>query len=128
MATWLWAAGALAVGERTIGAGGGRDADATGFVLPRAGVRIKYSGNFSVFDNGTENHAGETSDAVLIDGVAEDRLAPSRTRPFAIQTVGLRLDLALPTTAADLADGGAAEIQRLVPMLVQRGLLPARVD
>lgn len=125
MATWLWAAGAIAVGERTIGAGGGRDADGAGFVLPRSGMRVKYSGNFSVFDNGTEVHPGETGEAALIDRIAADRFAPSRTRPFAIQAVGLRPDLALPTSADDLSDGGAAALQRMLGMLVQRRLLPA---
>ncbi|ELX07985.1 hypothetical protein Jab_2c00260 [Janthinobacterium sp. HH01] len=123
MATWLWGAGAIAVGERTIGAGGGRDSEAAGFVLPRSGLRVKYSGNFSVFDNGVSMKAEEVAESTLLDLVAQDRFAPSRTRPFAIQAVGLMPDLPLPTTAADLSDGGAAALQRLVGQLVQRQLL-----
>jgi len=124
MAAWLWAAGATAVGERTIGAGGGRDSDAPGFLLPQSGLRVKYSGNFSVFDNGSTFQAGEVGEAALIDVVAQDRFAPSRVRPFAIQSAGLRPDLLLPTTAADLHDGGAAAVERMIGQLKQRKLLP----
>jgi hypothetical protein len=125
MATWLWAAGAITAGERTIGAGGGRDSEATGFVLPRSGMRVKYSGNFSMFDNNASMRTGEIGEAALLDQIAQDRFAPSRTRPFAIQAVGLRPDIALPTTADDLSDGGASAIQRLVSMLVERRVLPS---
>ena len=124
MAAWLWAAGAIAVGERTIGAGGGRDAEAGGFQLPQSGLRVKYSGNFSVFDNGAAIKAGEAAESTLLDLVAQDGFAPSRTRPFAIQSAGLRPDVPLPTTAADLRDGGAAALDRLVGQLKQRKLLP----
>jgi len=48
--------------------------------------------------------------------LAQDHFAPSRTRPFAIQSVGLRPDFALTTTLADLRDGGQGS---LVKVLVQ---------
>jgi hypothetical protein len=123
MASWLWAAGAVVVGERTIGAGGGRDSAATGFLLPRSGLRVNYSGNFSVFDNDGTVQAGEIKEAALIGLISQKNFAPSRTRPFAIQAVGMRPDLLLPTTAADLADGGAAAIKRMMAELVRHKLL-----
>lgn len=126
MATWLWAAGAISAGERTIGAGGGRDSEAAGFMLPQSGMRVKYSGNFSVFDNGTGMQAGPMKESTLIDLVAQDGFAPSRTRPFAIQAVGLQPDVPLETTTKDLIDGGAGAVGRLIAQLEQRKLLPTR--
>jgi C-terminal processing protease CtpA/Prc len=124
MASWLWATGAVVVGERTIGAGGGRDSAATGFLLPQSGLRVNYSGNFSVLDNDRTVQAGEIKELTLIDLISQDNFAPSRTRPFAIQAVGMRPDLPVPTTAADLADGGATAIKRLMAKLVEHKLLP----
>lgn len=126
MASWLWAAGAIAVGERTIGAGGGRDAAAAGFLLPRSGLRVNYSGNFSVFDNNQSVTARDVNESDFIDLISQERFGPSRTRPFAIQAVGLRPDLLLPTSAADLADGGAAAVRRMVGKLVRLKLVPPR--
>jgi hypothetical protein len=123
VAAWLWGAGALVAGERTIGAGGGLDADATGFALPRLGYRIRSSGNFTFFDMGDTLHGGETAEAALIELVSRDHFAPSRTRPFAIQAAGLRPDVLLPSVAADLQDGGLAAAKRMIADLVRRGLL-----
>lgn len=123
VAAWLWAAGAVTVGERTIGAGGGFDSAATGFTLPGSGLGVRFSENFSVFDNGSALHQGEMDEAALLDLVARDGFAPSRTRPFGFQAVGVRPDLPLPTTAADLADGGAGAVQCIVAGLARRGLL-----
>ncbi|MEW6369448.1 MAG: S41 family peptidase [Pseudomonadota bacterium] len=124
MASWLWATGAVVVGERTIGAGGGRDSAATGFLLPRSGLRVNYSGNFSVFDHQAAIKPGEIGESTLIDLISRDGFAPSRTHPFAIQAVGMRPDLALPTTADDLGDGGLAAVKRMMRELIQRKLLP----
>jgi hypothetical protein len=126
MATWLWAAGALTVGERTVGAGGGRDAGSTGFRLPHSSISVKYSGNFSVFETGTRLSIGEIPESTLIDIVAQGEFAASRARPFAIQAVGLQPDVMLPTTAADLADGGADAVRRAIGQLVQQKLMPPR--
>lgn len=126
MATWLWAAGALTVGEQTVGAGGGRDAGSTGFTLPHSAISVKYSGNFSVFDNGTHLSANEISESTLIDLIAQEKFAASRTRPFAIQAVGLQPDVMLLTTAADLADGGVAALRRVMDQLVRQKLMPSR--
>lgn len=116
MATWLWSGGAIVVGERTIGAGGGRDADAKGFELP-SGIRVLVSGNFSVFDPAGQLAAGELPEQRWIDQVAADRFARSRTRPFAIQGVGVIPDLASHSSLADLRDGGVAELQRAIAQL-----------
>lgn len=124
MAAWLWASGARVVGERTIGAGGGRDADAQGFPLPNLGFMVKTSGNFTFFDCGETLHAGDISEKALIDLVAQDHFSPSRTHPFAIQAVGLRPDLERPTTLDDLRDGGLAQVKRAVVMLKQQKRLP----
>jgi hypothetical protein len=126
MASWLWATGAVVVGERTIGAGGGRDSAATGFLLPRSGLRVNYSGNFSVFDHNGTMKSDEIDESTLIGLISQNGFAPSRTHPFAIQAVGMQPDLLLPTTAEDLADGGVAAIKRMMPQLVQRNLLPPR--
>jgi C-terminal processing protease CtpA/Prc len=124
MATWLWASGALVVGERTIGAGGGRDAEAQGFALPKLAFQVKTSGNFTFFDCGATLEEGETPEKGLIDLVAQDRFSPSRRRPFAIQSVGLRPDLGSPTTLADLRDGGLAQVKRAIALLRKGKSLP----
>jgi pimeloyl-ACP methyl ester carboxylesterase len=123
MATWLWASGAVVVGERTIGAGGGRDADGDGFELPGLGLKVKTSGNFNVFDASKSIADGEVSEAKLVDLVAQDHFAPSRNRPFAIQAAGLRPDLETPTTLADLRDGGLAQVGKAITVLRERHLL-----
>jgi len=91
-------------------------------------MRVKYSGNFSVFDNGTRLQSGQTDELALLDLVSQNRFAPSRTRPFAIQAVGLAPDVPLPTTTGDLLDGGRSAIERAVARLIQSRRLPARVS
>jgi hypothetical protein len=126
VAAWLWGAGAITVGERTIGAGGGFDAAATGFILPRSGMGVRFSESFAVLDNSGTVGEGEMDEAALLELVAGDGFAPSRTRPFGFQAVGVRPDLPLPTTASDLADGGVAAVRRIVAELARRGMLAAR--
>ena len=117
MASWLWASGATVVGERTVGAGGGFEFNSEPATpLPGSGYAVRLSGNFSVFDPTGTLTDGAHAEGALIDMLAQDQFAPSRTRPFAIQSVGLRPDLALSTTLADLHDGGQAS---LVKVLVQ---------
>ena len=65
---------------------------------------MKLSGNFTFFDAGLTLKDGTANEQSLIDGVARDAFAPSRTRPFAIQSVGLRPDVDSPSTRADLRD------------------------
>ena len=117
MATWLWASGATVIGERTIGAGGGRDATEQGFELPGLEARVKLSGNFTFFDAGGALKDGLANEQALLDVVAQDGFAPSRTRPFAIQSAGLRPDVDSPSTAADLRDGGRAQLARAIRSL-----------
>ena len=124
LAAWLWGAGAVVAGERTIGAGGGLDSEAQGFELPRLGFRVRTSGTFTVFDVTRALRAGETAEAPLLDPVARDGFAPSRTRPVAIQAVGVRPDLVAPTTLADLRDGGASWATGIVRRLGTQGELP----
>jgi hypothetical protein len=123
MAAWLWSGGAIVAGERTIGAAGGLDSTSKGFALPGTGYAIKASGNFTFFDSTTTLHAGETAESALVDLVAQERFAPSRARPFAIQSVGLRPDLEMASTVDDLHDGGLAQVSRMVAALEARKLL-----
>ena len=124
MAAWLWGAGATVAGERTLGGGGGLDSQAQGFELPQLGLRVKMSGAFTVFDVTQALSAGETAEAPLLDQVAREGFAPSRTRPFAIQAAGLRPDLEEPTTLADLRDGGVSLATRIVRRIRTQGGLP----
>lgn len=124
MAAWLWGAGAVVAGERTLGGGGGLDSEAQGFELPQLGFRVRTSGTFTVFDVTHALRAGETAEPPLLDLVARDSFAPSRTRPFAIQAAGVRPDLAAPATLADLRDGGLSWATRIVHRLRTQGGLP----
>jgi hypothetical protein len=111
-ASWLWAAGATVVGERTVGAGGGFEFDAKGFILPASGFGVRASENFTLFDPKGALRDGDWPEAALIDTVAADGFAPSRVRPFATQSAGLRPDIRLDTTRADLNDKGVGEITK----------------
>lgn len=123
MASWLWASGATVVGERTVGAGGGFEFNGEpGTPLPGSGYAVRLSGNFSVFDPAGTLTEGKHAEGALIDVLAQDHFAPSRTRPFAIQSAGLRPDLVLGTTLADLRDGGQGSLARaLVQLKTQNG-------
>jgi C-terminal processing protease CtpA/Prc len=124
MASWLWASGATVVGERSVGAGGGFEFNGeAGTPLPGSGYAVRLSGNFSVFDPAGTLTEGEHAEGTLIDMLAQDHFAPSRTRPFAIQSVGLRPDVALGTTLADLRDGGQGSLGRLLVQLKAKHLL-----
>jgi len=117
MASWIWASGATVVGKRTVGAGGGFEFNGEpGTPLPGSGYAVRLSGNFSVFDPTGTLAGGEHAEGMLIDMLAQDHFAPSRTRPFAIQSMGLRPDFGLNTTLADLRDRGRGS---LVKVLVQ---------
>jgi hypothetical protein len=122
MAAWLWGAGLTVVGERTIGAGGGFEFGSAGFVLPRSNYTVRTSGNFTLFDMSGALSAGSMSETAMVEIVAEDHFAPSRRRPFAIQAAGLRPDLAVASTLADLRDGGRALIGRVLEELRIRGI------
>lgn len=118
MASWLWASGATVVGERTVGAGGGFEFNGEpGTPLPGSGYTVRLSGNFSVFDPTGTLTDGEHAEDALIDMLAQDHFAPSRTRPFAIQSVGLRPDFALSSTLADLRDGGRGSLAKVLVQL-----------
>jgi C-terminal processing protease CtpA/Prc len=122
-AAWLWAAKAVIVGERTIGAGGGLEFGSKGLALPNSNFNVVASESFAFFDPRGELTAGESSETGLVDKVAEDQFAPSRTRPFAIQAVGMRPDVESKSTLADLRDGGQAQIVRSIRVLRERGML-----
>lgn len=114
MASWLWASGAVVAGERTAGAGGGFEFGTDGVDIDGSGLNVRVSGNFSVLDPTGQLSAGETAEGPLVDQLAQDRFAPSRTRPFSFQAVGVVPDLAAPTGLADLRDGGQAMVARLL--------------
>lgn len=123
MASWLWASGATVVGERTVGAGGGFEFNSEPTApLPGSGYAVRLSSNFSVFDPAGTLTDGAHAGGALIDMLAQDHFAPSRTRPFAIQSVGLRPDLALSTTLADLHDGGQASLVKVLAQLKAKHL------
>ena len=124
MSAWLWGAGAAVGGERTVGAGGGFEFGSAGFDLPALGYAVRTSGNFTLFDTTGTLAAGDTDEKAMVEGVAADGFAPSRTRPFAIQAAGLRPDIADSTTLADLRDGGVAEVGRIITALKAQGKIP----
>lgn len=122
-AAWMWIAKAVIVGERTIGAGGGLEFGSKGFALPTSIFNIVASESFAFFDPRGELTAGEASETGLIDKVTADRFAPSRARPFAIQAVGMRPDVEIKSTLADLADGGKTQIVQAISILRVRRML-----
>ncbi|NJB79637.1 S41 family peptidase [Xanthomonas arboricola] len=117
LATYLWASGATIMGERTIGAGGGRDSESQGVALGDSGYRALVSENFYIFDPTEDLRVGEMDEATLVDRVAADGFRPSRTHPFATQSIGVVPDVPLAINAADLNDGGQG--------LLLRGLVAA---
>jgi hypothetical protein len=112
MTAWLWSAGAFVAGERTMGAGGGRASDAVGFALPQSGLKIRLSDLFSIVDPKGAFGDGEWREDAVLARITAGDFAPSRTHPFAFQSVGVRPDDFERTTLADLQDGGRAEAIR----------------
>lgn len=123
ISAWLWGAHAIVVGERGIGGGGGLDSASGGFALAQSGFNVRFSGNFTFFDNSKRLKDGEVNEAALIDLVAQDGFAPSRTRPFAIQAVGLRPDLETQSSLNDLQDGGLSGLSSVIESLRKTGKL-----
>jgi hypothetical protein len=124
MAAWLWGAGAIVAGERTIGAGGGFEYGSSGFALPQSGYTVRASSNFTLFDGVHALKDGDVDEAAMVDTVAADRFAPSRTRYFAIQAAGMPPDVEIATTLDDLKDGGVGEVNRVIAKLQAMGKLP----
>jgi C-terminal processing protease CtpA/Prc len=121
MSAWMWTGGALLAGERTIGAGGGFEFGSSGFKLAQSGFNVRISGNFTFFDQSGQLRAGETDEQALLDVVASDAFAPSHKRPFAIQSAGMKPDLASASTLSDLQDGGVAQVTRLIAEMKRQG-------
>jgi hypothetical protein len=82
MAAWLWHSGAIVVGERTIGAGGGLEFNSQGFTLPGSGLKVRMSENFTVFDGSGTLANGEFSESRLVDLVCSERLRAGPCAPF----------------------------------------------
>ena len=122
MTAWLWTSGAAVVGEQTVGAGGGFEFNAQGFALPDSGLRVRTSGNFTIFDPTGTLKAGAWSEDLIVAKLIANHFGPSRNAPFAIQSVGFRPDLAASTTLEDLRGGGVAEITRAIASLRSRHL------
>jgi hypothetical protein len=114
MAAWLWTSGAKIAGEQTAGADGGLDYDAKGFPLPTFGFDVRMSGNFTIFDPTLQLNEGDWPERTIVAEVGADRFAPSRQRPFAFQSIGLRPDISAPTTLADLDDAGVSEVRGVI--------------
>ncbi|MGI8839571.1 MAG: S41 family peptidase [Caulobacteraceae bacterium] len=122
MAAWMWASGALVIGERSVGAGGGRDYASKGFPLGSSGYNLLISGNFTIFDPTGEWRPGEMAEARFVDRVAAERFAPSRDRPFGIQAVGLKPDIETPTRLGDLRDAGRSALGRGIAIAMKKGV------
>ncbi|PPU38061.1 hypothetical protein XcyCFBP4188_19080 [Xanthomonas hortorum pv. cynarae] len=114
LATYLWESGATVVGERTIGAGGGRDSQSKGIPVGDSGYNALVSEDFYVFDPTSELHPGEIDEQRLIDRVAADRFAPSHLRPYMTQAVGVLPDIVQLIEASDLEDGGQRLVERSI--------------
>jgi C-terminal processing protease CtpA/Prc len=115
LASWLWASGATVVGENTVGAGGGYEfGGASADALPGSGYAVRLSGNLTVFDPTGALAAGSHPEDALVSTLAQGGFAPSRTRPYTFQSVGVRPDVAIPTTFADLQDGGQASLVKAI--------------
>lgn len=111
---WLWAAGATVIGERTVGAGGGRDVGDRGLALPRSGLSVLVSGNFTIFDPSGSLRDGDWAEAAVVGQLTDHGFQPRRDAPFAIQSVGMRPDVELRTTLGDLRDGGVAGLRAAI--------------
>jgi len=115
LASWLWASGATVVGESTVGAGGGYEfGGASADALPGSGYAVRLSGNLTVFDPSGSLAEGSHPEEALVNTLAQDGFAPSRTRPYTFQSIGVRPDVAIPTTLVDLQDGGQASLVKAI--------------
>ncbi len=112
LATHLWAAGATVLGERTIGAGGGRDSVSTGIPVRTTRYKALVSENFYIFDPTRELQPGDMDEVRFVERVATDGFAPSHRRPYAMQAVGVLPDIALTIGVGDLRDGGRDLVSR----------------
>ena len=112
LATHLWAAGATVLGERTVGAGGGRDSVSTGIAVGTTRYKALVSENFYVFDPKSELRPGDVDEVQFVERVAADRFAPSHRRPYTTQAVGVLPDVALTIGTGDLRDGGRDLLSR----------------
>lgn len=84
-----------------------------------------------VLDDGGTRSAGEfmaswlwEAGAIVVGETTAGAFEPSRSRPFAIQSLGLRPDLAMATTLADLREGGVAQVKAAVATLRADKRLP----
>lgn len=118
LATYLWAGGATVLGERTIGAGGGRDSASRGIPMGASGYRALVSESFYVFDPTGELQEGTMDESILVERVSAEAFAPSRRRPYMTQAIGVLPDVPLATRGRDLLDGGRGLLERGVPAAV----------
>jgi C-terminal processing protease CtpA/Prc len=123
LATYLWANGAIVLGERTVGAGGGRDAASTGIPTGVPGYRALISESFFLFDPKGEWHAGTMNETQFVARVAAQKFAPSRQRPYTTQAIGVLPDVLLSILWQDLRDNGSSLVARGIDAARQRGLL-----
>lgn len=124
MTAWLWAGGFPVLGETTMGAGGGYEFDRpSSFALPESGFSVRASAVFSVFDPVGALTPGERSEQSLVDQITGDHFRPSRTRPFAIQSVGFTPDMRLAPKRRDLQDGGLSQLKVAIAKLAMQGPL-----
>lgn len=124
MTSWLWAAGFPVLGETTMGAGGGYEFDGpSSFALPQSGFSVRASAVFSVFDPAGALKPGKRSERDLVEQITAENFRPSRTRPFAIQSVGFTPDVRLEPRTRDLQDGGLSGLRAAIATLVGQGTL-----
>ena len=124
MTSWLWVAGFPVLGETTMGAGGGYEFDGpSSFALPESGFSVRASAVFSIFDPVGALAPGKHPEQALVEQITADNFRPSRTRPFAIQSVGFTPDLRLEPRTRDLQDGGLSELRAAIAALVSEARL-----
>ncbi len=103
LATHLWVAGATVLGERTVGAGGGRDSVSAGIPIGKTRYKALVSENFYVFDPKSDLQPGDMDEVDFVERVAADRFAPSHRRPYTTQAVGVLPDIVLTIRAGERA-------------------------
>jgi hypothetical protein len=67
--------------------------------------------------------AGQQPEAALVEQITGADFRPSRVRPYAIQSVGFIPDLPVVPQAADLRDGGLAQLRAAIATLAAQGRL-----